>query len=413
MATWRPGSSRKAGASASEPVLRAAFLRGRRRSAPSLRFISGRHRHALPRRHIVEHREHAEPCRPQAQYPPGRGTLRHLRQARARRRPHCLSPMPGHPQRGRPAPEAAPVPPATVHQLRQRGSGARAPALQTLRRAAQPTRTGQQTRPPRRTRLARALYPLRRTPPGCGALRVPTLSRRTEAVSPQARRAARRSRALQGLRPESRRPRQGPLPALPQRHQGQPGRFGRPQSGRRHLRPLQAGAPAAPVRATAPPAANGGGYPRGTTCAAGPPNAAPGASARAAARSPPCRITTTAKAAATIAASRRSHASGATPPRGRRRGCACAAANGPPRAARWNAGHAGIPDRLSGCAAQMGAVRARLASEGALMALRGLVAGQLRTLPAPLGFQPHGLGLGGRKPVFQHSMGPDPPPAAS
>ncbi len=72
-----------------------------------------------------------------------------------------------------------------------------------------------------------------------------------------------------------------------------------------------------------------------------------------------------------------------------------------------------IPDRLSGCAATMVAVRERLASDGALMRLRDLVSGQLRTLPAPLGFQPHGLGVVGREPVFQHSMGPDPPPVAS
>ena len=72
-----------------------------------------------------------------------------------------------------------------------------------------------------------------------------------------------------------------------------------------------------------------------------------------------------------------------------------------------------IPDCLSGCAVLMGAVRERLASDRALMELRDLVSGQLRALPAPLGFQPHGLGVGGRKPVFQHSMGPDPPPVAS
>jgi len=69
-----------------------------------------------------------------------------------------------------------------------------------------------------------------------------------------------------------------------------------------------------------------------------------------------------------------------------------------------------IPDRLAGCAATMSAVRERLQSDSALMALRGLVAGQLQTLPAPLGFQPHGTGVGSRKPGFQHSMGPDPPP---
>ena len=72
-----------------------------------------------------------------------------------------------------------------------------------------------------------------------------------------------------------------------------------------------------------------------------------------------------------------------------------------------------IPDRLAGCAATTGAVRERLKSDSALMKLRGLVAGQLRMLPAPLGFQPHGIGMGGRKPAFQHSMGPDPPPAGA
>ena len=68
-----------------------------------------------------------------------------------------------------------------------------------------------------------------------------------------------------------------------------------------------------------------------------------------------------------------------------------------------------IPDRLAGCAATMVAVRERLGSDSALMALRDLVSAQLRTLPAPLGFQAHGIGVVGRKAVFQHSMGPDPP----
>ena len=72
-----------------------------------------------------------------------------------------------------------------------------------------------------------------------------------------------------------------------------------------------------------------------------------------------------------------------------------------------------IPDRLAGCAATVAAVRARLGSTSALMALRNLVSGQLRMLPSPLGFQPPGIGVGGRKPVFQHSMGPDPPPVAA
>ena len=72
-----------------------------------------------------------------------------------------------------------------------------------------------------------------------------------------------------------------------------------------------------------------------------------------------------------------------------------------------------IPDKLALCAATMSAVRERLNSDSALMELRGLVAGQLRMLPAPLGFQPHRIGVPGRKPAFQHSMGPDPPPVAA
>ena len=72
-----------------------------------------------------------------------------------------------------------------------------------------------------------------------------------------------------------------------------------------------------------------------------------------------------------------------------------------------------IPDRLAGCAATMGAVRKRLKSDSPLMALRGLVAGQLQTLPAPLGFQPHGIGVRSRKPAFQQEVGPDPPPPSA
>ena len=72
-----------------------------------------------------------------------------------------------------------------------------------------------------------------------------------------------------------------------------------------------------------------------------------------------------------------------------------------------------IPDRLAGCAATMSAVRLRLKSDSALMELRGLVAGQLQTLPAPLGFQPHGIGVRSRKSQFQQRAGPDPPPESS
>ena len=72
-----------------------------------------------------------------------------------------------------------------------------------------------------------------------------------------------------------------------------------------------------------------------------------------------------------------------------------------------------LPDRLAGCPATMAAVRTCLASDRALMDLRHLVAGQLAALPAPLGFQAGGIGVGDHHGVFQHSMGPDPPPAGA
>ena len=72
-----------------------------------------------------------------------------------------------------------------------------------------------------------------------------------------------------------------------------------------------------------------------------------------------------------------------------------------------------IPEKLAACAPTMSAVRERLESDSALMELRGLVAGQLQTLPAPLGFQPHGSGVRNRKSAFQQRAGPDPPPASA
>ena len=72
-----------------------------------------------------------------------------------------------------------------------------------------------------------------------------------------------------------------------------------------------------------------------------------------------------------------------------------------------------IPDRLAGCAATMVAVRERLGSDRALMKLRALVAAQLAMLPSPLGFRVRRIGVPGRNPAFQQSMGPDPPRAGS
>ena len=72
-----------------------------------------------------------------------------------------------------------------------------------------------------------------------------------------------------------------------------------------------------------------------------------------------------------------------------------------------------IPDKLALCAATMIAVRGRLECDSALIELRGLVAVQLQTLPAPLGFQPHGIGVRSRESAFQQRRGPDPPPVSA
>ena len=70
-----------------------------------------------------------------------------------------------------------------------------------------------------------------------------------------------------------------------------------------------------------------------------------------------------------------------------------------------------LPQCLARCVAEMGAVRARLDTDTALRALRTLVAEQLHTLPAPLGFHPHRLSTTNRNRARQHKMGSDPPPA--
>ena len=70
-----------------------------------------------------------------------------------------------------------------------------------------------------------------------------------------------------------------------------------------------------------------------------------------------------------------------------------------------------LPQCLARCVAEMGAVRARLDTDTALVALRTLTAAQLPVLPAPLGFHPHRLNTTNRNRARQHKMGPDPPPA--
>ena len=69
-----------------------------------------------------------------------------------------------------------------------------------------------------------------------------------------------------------------------------------------------------------------------------------------------------------------------------------------------------LPELLTRCVAEVGAVRTRLGTESALRKLRALTGAQLPVLPAPLGFRPHRLGATNRNQAPQHNMGPDPPP---
>ena len=68
-----------------------------------------------------------------------------------------------------------------------------------------------------------------------------------------------------------------------------------------------------------------------------------------------------------------------------------------------------VPERFSGCAAHIPALRDRLGHDAVLMALRDLVAMQLGVLPSPLGFSAHTPGLDDLSSRRQQRMGPDPP----
>ena len=70
-----------------------------------------------------------------------------------------------------------------------------------------------------------------------------------------------------------------------------------------------------------------------------------------------------------------------------------------------------LPEQLERCVAEVGAVRTRLGTDSALVAIRALSAAQLPVLPAPLGFHPHRRGSTIRNRPFQHKVGPDPPAA--
>ena len=71
-----------------------------------------------------------------------------------------------------------------------------------------------------------------------------------------------------------------------------------------------------------------------------------------------------------------------------------------------------LPEQLERCVAEVGAVRARLATDSALVALRALTAKQLPALPAPLGFHPRRRETTIRNRRFQHKVGADPPGSA-
>ena len=72
-----------------------------------------------------------------------------------------------------------------------------------------------------------------------------------------------------------------------------------------------------------------------------------------------------------------------------------------------------LPEQLERCVAEVGAVRTRLGTDSALVAIRALTDAQLPALPTPLGFHPHRLSTTNRHRPFQHKMGPDPPAASS
>lgn len=68
-----------------------------------------------------------------------------------------------------------------------------------------------------------------------------------------------------------------------------------------------------------------------------------------------------------------------------------------------------LPDLFQGTAPTIHAFRLQLAGESVLMPLREITALHLSGLSRPLGFRPPGSGGGGRKPLRQQDMGPDPP----
>ena len=71
-----------------------------------------------------------------------------------------------------------------------------------------------------------------------------------------------------------------------------------------------------------------------------------------------------------------------------------------------------LPDQFARCRPEVAAFRQRLDTTTALLELREVTAPWLSTLPAPLGFRPHGIGAGNQKSAPQQPQGPGPPPLA-
>lgn len=67
-----------------------------------------------------------------------------------------------------------------------------------------------------------------------------------------------------------------------------------------------------------------------------------------------------------------------------------------------------LPGQL-GAVAEVRAIRTRLGTERALVALREIGADHLHALPAPVGFRPAHGSRAEREPRLQHETGPDPP----
>ena len=68
-----------------------------------------------------------------------------------------------------------------------------------------------------------------------------------------------------------------------------------------------------------------------------------------------------------------------------------------------------VAPELSGCAATITAVRDRIGSTSALIALRDLCRAQLRQMGAPIGFAHHRATKFNSRKSFQHKAGTDPP----